>query len=319
MSGMKKNMYHMLSICLFMLLSVIALSGCASPRTERPTEGTRLVTGDDGVEVRIPVKPTRVMTISAAYDTILLGTMDTSRFSSVNSLVKYEGYSLEWEKAARIKTQNSTYPLERIIRIKPDIVIATDYTTKDTVEALRGVGIPVVVVEMGRTVEGVISNVERLAELVGEEETGRRHAEAIRGQIEALNLAVKDIPAAARKRILFVSSMDGYTGTNSLFDDMCRYMGIDNAPSASGYPPRTSFTDERVIEMNPDFIFIPSYGGMDKGLADRFLNTPAFSHMKVMRDGHVLPLKAAYLYTGNHHIGEAMTEIAKVVYPQYVK
>ena len=76
------------------------------------------------------------------------------------------------------------------------------------------------------------------------------------------------IPLDQRKSVLFVSSMDGYTGTGSLFDDMCKYMSIYNAPDLLGLPPRTPFGDERVLAMDPDYIFIPSYKGMDKSTTD---------------------------------------------------
>lgn len=71
--------------------------------------------------------------------------------------------------------------------------------------------------------------------------------------------------------------------------------------------------------MNPDYLLIPAYQTMDKGLEERFLHTPAFQSMKAMRNNHVMPVRAAYLYTSNQHIGEAMIEIAKIVYPEYIQ
>ncbi len=50
-----------------------------------------------------------------------------------------------------------------------------------------------------------------------------------------------------------------------------KYMSIYNAPDLFGLPPRTPFGDERVLAMDPDYIFIPSYKGMDKNLASRYL------------------------------------------------
>lgn len=41
--------------------------------------------------------------------------------------------------------------------------------------------------------------------------------------------------------------------------------------------------------------------------------------MKAMRNNHVMPVRAAYLYTSNQHIGEAMIEIVKIVYPEYIQ
>ena len=51
--------------------------------------------------------------------------------------------------------------------------------------------------------------------------------------------------------------MDGYTPEHRLFDDMCKYMNVLQCTDLIGLPPRTPFGDERVIAMEPDYIFIP--------------------------------------------------------------
>ena len=177
-------------------------------------------------------------------------------------------------------------------------------------------GIPTVVVPTGTTVESVIKNVTDIAHIVGEDEKGQFYEQKIRRELETMKRLGTSIPLDQRKSVLFVSSMDGYTGTGSLFDDMCKYMSIYNAPDLLGLPPRTPFGDERVLAMDPDYIFIPSYKGMDKNLASRYLDNPAFQNLPAIKEHRVKPLPAAYLYTMNQHIGEAMLAIMHTVYPQ---
>ena len=57
------------------------------------------------------------------------------------------------------------------------------------------------------------------------------YSRKIRAEIDWLQNQVNNIPDDKRRSVLFVSSMDGYTGTGSFFDDMSHYMGIRNAPS----------------------------------------------------------------------------------------
>ena len=210
----------------------------------------------------------------------------------------------------------SSYPLEKIIALKPDLVIAPDYISADVIYGLRHMGIATVVVSSGSTVEDVIKNVTDVAHIIGEDEKGSFYKQKIRRELDELQRLGESIPPEQRKTVLFVSSMDGYTGTGSLFDDMCKYMYVYNAPNRIGLPPRIPFGEERVIAMNPDYIFIPSYKGMDKNLADRYLLNPAFQNLPAIRENRVKPLPAAYLYTMNQHIGEAMLAIMHTVYPQ---
>lgn len=314
--GNRKN--QRIFILLGLIFALLIANGCGLKPVEYPKEYTRTVVGFDNVAVKIPDHPKRIITLTSAYDTVLMGLIDPSRMAAISSLIKYEDYSLEWRQAKKVKTQLYSYSFEKIVKLEPDLVIAPEYTSLDTIESLRSMGIPTVVVKSGNTVEETMQNIQTLADLVGESEKGAYYNQNIRAELQWMAEEVAKIPQDQRRSVLFVSSMDGYTGTGSFFDDMTRYMGIYNAPSQRGYPPRISFTDERVLDMNPDYLLIPEYQSMDQALMERFLHTPAFQSMKAMRNHHVMPVKAAYLYTSNQHIGKAMIEIMKIVYPEYI-
>lgn len=302
-------------ICLVILLFVV-VTGCGPQEESQVIPHARYVESYDGVRVAVPEHPNRILALSSASDTILLGLVEPNRLVGINTLSTYEEYSLEAKRAKLVKPVMSSYPLEKVIALDPDLVIAPDYTSADVIEGLRHMGIPTVVVPTGTTVESVIKNVTDIAHIVGEDEKGQFYEQKIRRELAEMKRISESIAPEERKSVLFVSSMDGYTGTDSLFDDMCKYMSIYNAPNLLGLPPRTPFGDERVLAMDPDYIFIPSYKGMDKNLASRYLDNPAFQNMPAIRENRVKALPAAYLYTMNQHIGEAMLAIMHTVYPQ---
>ena len=290
-------------ICLMILLCV-CIAGCGPQSEANVTPYTRYVDSHDGVQVAVPEHPILILSLSSAFDFILLVLIEPERLAGINKLSTYEEYSLEAKRAKLVKPVLGSYPLEKIIALKPDLVIAPDYISADVIYGLRHMGIATVVVPTPSTVDGVIQNVMDIAHIIGEDEKG------------SFYILAESIPIEQRKTVLFVSSMDGYTGTGSLFDDMCHYMSIYNAPDRIGLPPHIPFGEERVLAMNPDYIFIPSYKGMDKNLADRYLKNPAFQNLPAIKENHVKPLPAAYLYTMNQHIGEAMLAIMYTVYPQ---
>lgn len=302
-------------ICLVILLFVV-VTGCGPQEESQVIPHARYVESYDGVRVAVPEHPNRILALSSASDTILLGLVEPNRLVGINKLSTYEEYSLEAKRAKLVKPVMSSYPLEKVIALDPDLVIAPDYTSADVIEGLRHMGIPTVVVPTGTIVESVIKNVTDIAHIVGEDEKGQFYEQKIRRELAEMKRLSESIAPEERKSVLFVSSMDGYTGTDSLFDDMCKYMSIYNAPNLLGLPPRTPFGDERVLAMDPDYIFIPSYKGMDKNLASRYLDNPAFQNMPAIRENRVKALPAAYLYTMNQHIGEAMLAIMHTVYPQ---
>lgn len=309
--------FKSLSILGLVLALIIVLTGCVPQlRPQEPTTGRDFV-DDFGYAIKLPVKPNRIVTLTSGYDTILLGLIETKRFVAISALSKAEGYSLEYEKAKEVKTSLHSYGLERVVKLKPDLVIAPDYTSKDVLEAFRSMGIAVVVIKSTKTVEGTLELIGKLAYVVDEDAKGQAMVKAIKRDIALMESKKEGIASIGGSRsALFLSSMVGYAGVGSLFDDMCRYMGVENAPVKANLPPSTAFTDERILLMDPDYIFVPTYQSSDKAWLDRYRHNPALASSKAVSSNHVLPLKAAYLYTSNQHIGTAMLNVMSTVYPE---
>ena len=97
----------------------------------------------------------------------LLGLIEPERLVGINKLSTYEEYSLEAKRARMVKPVLSSYPLEKIIALKPDLVIAPDYISADVIYGLRHMGIATVVVPTPSTVDGVIQNVMEIAHIIG--------------------------------------------------------------------------------------------------------------------------------------------------------
>lgn len=308
-------MKKLLLLVVAVLLSVLFV-GCGHEFDRKETTGMRIFVDDLGNSVQIPEKPQRVLTLTSGYDTVLLGIIAPERFVAVSGLTKYEGYSLEYKNARLVKKTVFSYPLERIVKLHPDLVIAADYTQKETIDGVRGMGIPVVVIKNSHTVEGTMELVMHLAEAVNEHDKGQALVDDINQKIALMEEKKKLIPPGQERSVLFLSSMAGYSAVGSLFDDMCTYMGIVNAPRKTGYKERTDYTEERILAMDPDFILLPTYQASDVGWRDRYAYNPALAPTAAVKKDQVKSVKAAYLYTSNQYIGEAMLSIMQMVYPE---
>ena len=101
-------------ICLMILLCV-CLTGCGPQSKDGVTPYIRYVDSHDGVQVAVPEHPKRILSLSSAFDTILLGLIEPERLVGINKLSTYEEYSLEAKRAKLVKPVMSSYPLEKII------------------------------------------------------------------------------------------------------------------------------------------------------------------------------------------------------------
>ena len=312
----RRRYFYYVVLGLSALAFFICVLGCGLNIQPKLTEPTRILIDDQGCRVEVPEHPQRILSMTSAFDTILLDIVSPQRIVAIGSLATYEDYSLSWQKARQVPIVLREYNLERIVALHPDVVIVPDYYSKDTVDGLRGAGIPTVVIHTDTTVEYVPQLIQRLADVVNEPKQGKKLVDIINQDLDIVKKKADRIARDDERSAIFLSTMSGYTGTGSLFDHMCTYMHIKHPPSELHYPSRIPFTDERIVEMNPDFVFVPVYREKDYRMVKQFYEDPAYSGMKAVRDKQVLPMKSAYLYTGNQYIGKVMLTIMNVVYPE---
>lgn len=85
-----------LLICLMILLC-ICIAGCGFQPRESVTSPMRYVESYDGVSVGVPEHPERVLALSSAADTILLGLIEPNRLVGINKLSTYE--DIPWKQS----------------------------------------------------------------------------------------------------------------------------------------------------------------------------------------------------------------------------
>ena len=270
----------------------------------------RIVIDDWGRSVSVPVEAKRIISLTSAYEPILLDMVGPSRLGAVSFLSKTKGYGPNYELAKSVKVSLYSYAVEKIVYLHPDLVIAPEYTSRDVLDGLEHMGIPVVIISSPKTVQETIELVERLGHVVGAKDSACNMTTKMKQDIEE----VKVLSSQTKGQVVIsMSSMDGYAGTGSLFDDMTRVMGLVNGPSHLRYAPRTAFTEERIIEMDPNVILIPVYDKSEMAWQTLYRDNPGLQTVRAVRDGRVVTMPAADLYTGNQFIGESMKDILRIV------
>ena len=312
---MNRRMLYLL-ISVFLLIAIlIGISSWISAITH--SEPPNLIQGEQrtiiddwGRTITVPVEAKRIVSLTSAYEPILLEMVGPSRLGAVSFLSKTKGYGPNYELAKSVKVSLYSYAVEKIVYLHPDLVIAPEYTSRDVLDGLEHMGIPVVIISSPKTVQETIELVERLGYVVGAEEKAHSMTAKMQQDIEEVKALFADTKGQV---VISMSSMEGFSGTGSLFDDMTRVMGLVNGPSHLGYAPRTAFTEERIIEMNPDVILIPVYDKSEMAWQTLYRDNPGLQTVKAVQEHRVLPMDASNLYAGNQFIGESMKDILRIV------
>ena len=70
---------------------------------------------------------------------------------------------------------------------------------------------------------------------------------------------IAKIPESSRKKVVLLSVMTTYGGSGCLFDDMCKYAGVENGIATAGIKNGQVLTKEMLVKINPDVLLLSSY------------------------------------------------------------
>ena len=146
--------------------------------------------------------------------------------------------------------------LERIIAMKPDLIIATNLTDKKIIQKLSDLDINVAVFDEAGNFENLCDQFLGLAQLVGRAELGEKLVDEAKKQISRLEETALNLPHP--KVIVQIGSNPLWIATeDSLINDFIQTAGGINA----GPPGRNGLVSrEYVIRQDPDVILIIDMG-----------------------------------------------------------
>jgi iron complex transport system substrate-binding protein len=183
--------------------------------------------------------------------------------------------------------------VERLIALRPDLVVVSEYTDADVLRALQRSGLKVHRMIGLDSFPGFRRALVRLGDEVGEGAAAARLAadfDARLGEIE------RRLTGAPRPRVLYWAS--GFTsGARTAFDALIACGGGANAAARAGISGIAPIGAERAYRLDPDWLFIGGHTNTLKSINEH----PLLSRMRAVRTGHIVEMPTELLVALNHH------------------
>lgn len=205
---------------------------------------------------------------------------------------------------------------EAILELDPTVLLTdTSLGPWDVVLQVREAGIPVVVVDPERSLEGVVPLIEQVAAALGVPEAGRQLARRVGAEVDDVRAAIDAVaPDTVQEKLrtvfLYARGQSGVyymLGGGSGADSLIEAIGGYDVSAEIGWDGMKPLNDEGLVAAQPELVLmmskgLESVGGVD-GLLERFpalAQTPAGKNRRVvdMPDGQILgfgPRTAAVL------------------------
>lgn len=274
-----------------------------------------------GVEVVIPKKPERIISLSLGTDEILLSLVDKDRIRALSYLSDDPGISNVAEKAKGI-TEKVGQEIESVIALGPDLVLLPDWHDESFIQQLRDAQIPVYAYKTPSSIEEQKQMIMNIAHLLGEEDRGQEIVAWMNEKLREVEEKVKAVKPEDKLRV--INNNFGYTyAKGTVFDDIVQRAGLINAASEDGLELWIEITKEKIVELNPDMIIIPSWS-FDKDLdPSEFLqqikNDKSLAEVSAVRNDRVVMVPEKHVSAISQYVVLAVEDIAKAAYPKLFK
>jgi iron complex transport system substrate-binding protein len=205
--------------------------------------------------------------------------------------------------------------LERIVSLKPDLVIATDEGNREeTVRQLRRVGLPVYLVHATRVSE-MLQMIERVGEVTQRQAAVPPLVAQLTRRIDAVRTAVRPFPAP---RVLYVLWPDPLIvpGREAHLTEMIELAGGRSITADDGeaYP---RFSLEAAVARAPEVIILADHagGGSTAGKAspekwERLTSVPA------IQAGRIHSVDLGVLHRYGPRVADGLEILARIIHPQ---
>lgn len=261
-------------------------SGTTTSTSSVEAPAIRTFIGTDGVESTI-VDTSRIVTLSGDLTETVweLGFGDSVVATDVTTVYPPEAIGLPVVGVGRFLSA------EGVLAQEPTLVIGDTQTSPlEAIEQIRSAGVPVVILEVPTTFDGLYEKIQDLAEALGVPEKGADLAAELRSGIEqALETAT---PLDPQPGIAFVYSRGPDVmllfGSEMTTQPLIEAAGGSDVGAASGVTGTVSITPEALVAAAPDVIIITSEGLQALGGEAGLLAVPGFAETPAGRDGRIL-------------------------------
>ena len=226
----------------FLLLAIIMVFvGCAG-QTQSPA--TSSITDDLGNSITLAKTPERIVSLTPNTTEIIyyldLGGKLVGRSSYCN-------YPPEVSKVLSIGDPMSL-SIEKIVELKPDLVVANRMIPIEIIEKIKSLGINVAAFDP-LTVDGVLETIDKIANLCH-----------VPTKTQELKTELEKYKKPLGNKLVYVEIWNDPPttyGANTFGSDMIKWVGGKNlGDELKGAYPMT--TDEALIKLNPQIVILPT-------------------------------------------------------------
>jgi len=213
---------------------------CSYPRT---------FTDAGGAEVQLDEEPQEIVTLnpSAAQTLWEIGAED-----KVVGVSAYASYLEGADERTNVTGASGRTSAEKVVDLDPDLVLAPNTISNDTVDQLRNNDLTVYQFASASSIDDVYHKTERIGELAGACEGATDTVEWMQTELDAVreNVSESDRPS------VYFEFFGTTPGAGTFQHDVITTAGGQNVAAEAGLEGWAQLSDEKLLQQNPDYLLL---------------------------------------------------------------
>jgi iron complex transport system substrate-binding protein len=202
--------------------------------------------------------------------------------------------------------------LEKVVSLKPDLIIMVSDAQKREIDKFRNYGLKVYTIDP-RTVAGVMDSLLEIGKLTGKESRAASLVATMKRRLAAVQPTGLGLKLILNKRPKVLAVIGNnpliVVGGGTFIDDIIKQAGAENVAGTSraAYP---QYSFESLAKENPEYIIIPK-GAVRQ---DELAADPRWRRLSAVRNGKLLVIDADIFSRPGPRVVEAVERIAHFIY-----
>jgi iron complex transport system substrate-binding protein len=200
-------------------------------------------------------KPQRIVSICMQGDQLLLQLVPRERIVALSALAADPDTSAHWKEARGIPTTRSG--AEEVVRLKPDLVLVSRYSSLLTVEILERLGVRVVKLGIPADFDELREQIRLAGRSLGEEERAEEIVRTMDGRLDRLK--ARRLPVARQPTAWFYFQDRFTPGSRTFSNAILEAAGFRNLASTFGAGEGVSASLETIIMARPQYLILSRF------------------------------------------------------------
>jgi len=209
--------------------------------------------------------------------------------------------------------------LEKIIALKPDLIIGFRGNPLRIIERLRSLHLPLFVLEMGTDLETVFIVINKIGTITQKEKKAEILAESLKKRYDRIQAALRDVQHEPRVFLSIHGTGLWTCGKGSFLNDL---VGKARGVNIAGNIPRKwlHYKREQLFHDNPEVIITLSKSQREFTKVKEWIKNEAhFKGIKAVETDRIYFLDQNLASRPGPRLIDALEELARILHPQYFK